>query len=124
MITKIIDENSVSCIPEDSDDLIILRRIIKKGDKIIFTTRKHLIVSTPYRISLGGGGTDLPFYASQRKGFLITAAIDEYLTVLVAKRTLDKKILLQYTQTEMVDSVEQINHKILKYLFYFELLLQ
>ena len=35
MITKIIDENSVSCIPEDSDDLIILRRIIKKGDKII-----------------------------------------------------------------------------------------
>jgi len=38
MITKIIDENSVSCIPEDSDDLIILRRVIKKGDKIIGET--------------------------------------------------------------------------------------
>jgi len=78
------------------------------------TMRKHLIVSTPYRISLGGGGTDLPFYASQREGFLITAAIDEYLTVLVAKRTLDKKIFLQYSNTEMVDAIDQINHSILK----------
>ena len=38
MLTKIIDENSVSCVPEDSDDLIILRRVIKKGDKIIGET--------------------------------------------------------------------------------------
>ena len=35
MRTKIIDENSISCIPEDSDDLIALRRVIKKGDKIV-----------------------------------------------------------------------------------------
>ena len=55
-------------------------------------TRKHLIVSSPYRISLGGGGTDLPFYASKKGGALITAAIDEYITVLVARRSLDKKI--------------------------------
>ena len=38
MRTKIIDENSISCIPEDSDDLIALRRVIKKGDKIIGET--------------------------------------------------------------------------------------
>ncbi len=38
MITKIIDENSISCVPEDSDDLIILRRVIKKGDKIVGET--------------------------------------------------------------------------------------
>ena len=38
MLTKIINENSISCIPEDSDDLIILRRVIKKGDKIIGET--------------------------------------------------------------------------------------
>ena len=35
MLTKIIDEHSISCIPEDSDDLIILRRVIKNGDKIV-----------------------------------------------------------------------------------------
>ena len=38
MRTKIIDENSISCVPEDSDDLIALRRVIKKGDKIIGET--------------------------------------------------------------------------------------
>ena len=38
MRTKTIDENSISCIPEDSDDLIALRRVIKKGDKIIGET--------------------------------------------------------------------------------------
>ena len=38
MRTKIIDENSISCIPEDSDDLIALRRVIKKGDKIVGET--------------------------------------------------------------------------------------
>ena len=35
MLTKTIDENSISCIPEDSDDLVSLRRIIKKGDKVV-----------------------------------------------------------------------------------------
>ena len=38
MITKTIDNNSISCIPEDSDDLIILRRIIKSGDRIVGET--------------------------------------------------------------------------------------
>jgi len=38
MLTKFFDENSISCLPEDSDDLIILRRVIKKGDKIIGET--------------------------------------------------------------------------------------
>jgi len=40
MITKVIDENSVSCIPEESDDLMILRRIIKKGDFIVGNTTR------------------------------------------------------------------------------------
>nr|AIF21693.1 eRF1 domain-containing 1 protein (PELO, DOM34, pelA) [uncultured marine thaumarchaeote SAT1000_06_A02] len=38
MLTKTIDENSISCIPEDSDDLVSLRRIIKKGDKVVGET--------------------------------------------------------------------------------------
>ncbi len=40
MISKIIDNNSVSVIPEDSDDLLTLRRIIKKGDRIIGDTTR------------------------------------------------------------------------------------
>jgi protein pelota len=42
MITKIIDDNSISVIPEDSDDLLNLRRIIKAGDKIIGDTTRVL----------------------------------------------------------------------------------
>ena len=40
MITKIIDENSISVMPEDSDDLLNLRRIIKKNDKVIGDTTR------------------------------------------------------------------------------------
>jgi len=40
MITKSVDENSISFIPEESDDLLTLRRIIKKGDKIVGDTKR------------------------------------------------------------------------------------
>ena len=40
MITKILDENTISFIPEESDDLLTLRRIIKKGDKIVGETTR------------------------------------------------------------------------------------
>ena len=40
MITKIIDENSISVIPEDSDDLFNLRRIIKEGDTVVGDTTR------------------------------------------------------------------------------------
>ena len=76
--------------------------------------KKHIIISTPYRISLGGGGTDLPFYASKKGGFLITAAIDEFITVSIARRYLDKKIFLQYSSNEMVSSLDEVSHSIFK----------
>ncbi len=40
MITKILDDNSISLIPEESDDLLTLRRIIKSGDRIVGTTTR------------------------------------------------------------------------------------
>ena len=58
----------------------------------------HLVTTrTPLRIGLFGGGTDLPFYYSKNGGYLITAAIDQYLHVNVAERKLDDKIFLQYS---------------------------
>ena len=42
MITKTIDENSISVIPEDSEDLLNLRRIIKENDKVIGDTTRVL----------------------------------------------------------------------------------
>ena len=75
---------------------------------------KNVITNTPYRISLGGGGTDLPFYFKERGGFLISAGIDQYMTVHLAERKLDDKIFLQYSETEWTDNIADINHRLIK----------
>jgi D-glycero-alpha-D-manno-heptose-7-phosphate kinase len=76
--------------------------------------KKYSIASAPYRISLGGGGTDLPFYASKREGLLVSGAINEYITVLVARRTLDNDIFIQYSKTEKVKKIDDIKHSIIR----------
>lgn len=71
-----------------------------------------MIVSrAPVRFSLGGGGTDLPSYAREHGGFLVAAAIDKHIFVCAAKRFYDS-IRLAYSKMELVDSVDQIEHRI------------
>lgn len=71
-----------------------------------------MIVSrAPVRFSLGGGGTDLPAYSREHGGFLVAAAIDKYVTVCVARRFYNN-IRLAYSKLELVDSVDQIEHRI------------
>ena len=73
-----------------------------------------IIVSrAPVRISLGGGGTDLESYYSKFGGFLIAGAIDKYVHVC-ANRRFHRSIRLSYSQTEIVDRVEDIKHKIFR----------
>ena len=72
-----------------------------------------IVTRTPVRIPLGGGGTDLPSYYTQYGGFLISAAIDKYIYVTVNKR-FEKSIRVSYSSTEIVDSVEEIKHPIVK----------
>lgn len=73
-----------------------------------------MIVSrAPVRFSLGGGGTDLPSYASQYGGFLVAAAIDKYIIVGANRRFYDT-IRLAYSKTETVDSIDKIEHRIFR----------
>jgi len=73
-----------------------------------------LIVSkTPFRISLGGGGTDLPFYYEKEEGFVISSAIQKFMYVLVARRV-HRNILLSYSKSELCESVEDIKHEIIR----------
>jgi D-glycero-alpha-D-manno-heptose-7-phosphate kinase len=73
-----------------------------------------MIVSrAPVRFSLGGGGTDLPSYSREHGGFLVAAAVDKYIHVCVARR-FQATIRLAYSETEIVDSVAQIKHRIFK----------
>jgi D-glycero-alpha-D-manno-heptose-7-phosphate kinase len=73
-----------------------------------------MIVSrAPVRFSLGGGGTDLPAYAREHGGFVVAAAVDKFVFVCVARRFYDT-IRLAYSETETVDSVDQIKHRIFR----------
>ena len=73
-----------------------------------------MIVSrAPVRFSLGGGGTDLPSYAHKYGGFLVAAAVDQYVSLCVHRRFYDD-IRLAYSKTELVDSVDKIEHRIFR----------
>jgi len=72
-----------------------------------------ILSRAPTRISLGGGGTDLQSYYSRYEGFLIAAAINKYCTILANKRFYDS-IRLSYSQMEIKDGVENIEHRIFK----------
>jgi D-glycero-alpha-D-manno-heptose-7-phosphate kinase len=67
----------------------------------------------PLRISLGGGGTDLPSYYREHEGFLVSGAIDKYVYMLI-HTVFQHRYLMKYAQTEMVDEVSEIRHPILR----------
>lgn len=72
-----------------------------------------IITKTPLRIPLGGGGTDLPSYYSRHGGFLVSAAIDKYIHILVNRRFEDNT-RVSYSKTEIAESVDQIEHPIVR----------
>ena len=73
-----------------------------------------MIVSrAPVRFSLGGGGSDLPSYSREHGGFVVSAAVDKFVFVCVARRFYDT-IRLAYSETETVESVDEIRHRIFR----------
>ena len=72
-----------------------------------------IITRSPLRITLGGGGTDLPSYYRQHGGFLIAAAIDQYVFVTVM-RPFVPGIFLKYSQLEHVDTIDEVQHRIIR----------
>jgi D-glycero-alpha-D-manno-heptose-7-phosphate kinase len=72
-----------------------------------------IIARSPLRISLGGGGTDVPSYYHEHDGFLIAAAIDRYVYVTVM-RPFTEGIYLKYSEIEHVAQVENIKHPIIR----------
>ncbi len=72
-----------------------------------------IISRAPLRITLGGGGTDLKSYYSRHGGFLITAGINRYCSIMANQRFYDS-IRLSYSKTEICDSVSEIEHRIFK----------
>ena len=72
-----------------------------------------IIARSPLRVSLGGGGTDLPSYYREHEGFLLAAAIDKYVFVTVM-RPFTPGIFLKYSNLEHVRLIEEIKHPIIR----------
>lgn len=72
-----------------------------------------IITRSPLRVTLGGGGTDLPSYYRDYEGFLISAAIDKYVYVTVM-RPFTEGIFLKYSHQENLNSIDSIQHPIIR----------
>jgi D-glycero-alpha-D-manno-heptose-7-phosphate kinase len=72
-----------------------------------------IITRSPLRISLGGGGTDLPSYFREHTGFLLAAAIDKYVYINVHRRFVEG-FLLKYSSLEEAATIDDIKHPIIR----------
>ncbi len=72
-----------------------------------------ILSRAPVRISMGGGGTDLPSYYEKHGGFLLAAGINKFVHIMLNKRFEDS-IRLSYSKTEIVNNVKDIEHRIFR----------
>lgn len=72
-----------------------------------------LISKSPLRISLGGGGTDLPSYYKKYGGFLISATINKHIYISIAE-TFNKKFIIKYSSFEEVNQITKIKHPLFR----------
>src|SRR5438270_3008404 len=72
-----------------------------------------IIARSPLRVTLGGGGTDLPSYYERHGGFLIAAAIDKYVYITVHENFSDD-LIVKYSRLERVPTAEQVEHPIFR----------
>lgn len=72
-----------------------------------------VISQTPLRISLCGGGTDFKSFYEKHEGFVVSTAIDKYIFVIVKER-FDDLIYVNYTKKEIINSVDEIQHELVR----------
>lgn len=75
-----------------------------------------IITRSPLRVSLGGGGTDLPSYYQDHEGFLIAGAIDKYIYITI-HRTFVRDLIVKYSKLERVASADELEHPIVREAF-------
>jgi D-glycero-alpha-D-manno-heptose-7-phosphate kinase len=73
-----------------------------------------IITRTPFRFTLGGGGTDLPSYYMKYRGFIFAAGINKYMFISVNRPIVDTLVRVKYSQTETVSHREELKHDLAK----------
>ena len=71
-----------------------------------------IVSKTPFRITLGGGGTDLPSYYNNHGGFIFSFCLAKYMYVCVNRPSADNLIRLKYSESETVENIKDLNHDI------------
>jgi D-glycero-alpha-D-manno-heptose-7-phosphate kinase len=71
-----------------------------------------IITRTPFRVTLGGGGTDLPSYYEKHGGFVFAMGIDKFMYIMVNPPTMDDMIRLHYSRSETVEHIDQLDHEL------------
>ena len=69
-----------------------------------------IITRTPFRITLGGGGTDLPAYYSRHGGFVLSAALNKYMFIYLNTPIVDDLVRVKYSKSEVVEDVSELQH--------------
>lgn len=72
-----------------------------------------IITRSPLRITLGGGGTDLPSYYREHSGFVVAAAIDKYVYITL-HQTFVQELIIKYSRLERVKSVDEVEHPLIR----------
>lgn len=75
-----------------------------------------IVVRAPFRLPLGGGGTDLPSYYQKNEGFLITAAVNKYMFININEPAIVNKIKLNYSKVEIIspEEIHKLQHEIVR----------
>ena len=81
-----------------------------------------IIVRSPFRLPIAGGGTDIDFYYKKKGGDLISVTFDQYIYILISKRPLDNKILIQSTQAQFAENIKGKNRLVKATLSYFDII--
>jgi D-glycero-alpha-D-manno-heptose-7-phosphate kinase len=69
-----------------------------------------IVTRTPFRLTLGGGGTDLPSFYEKRGGYILAVGIDKYMYVALNVPVADRLVRLHYTQSETVEDARTLQH--------------
>ena len=101
--------NTGGALNGDIHDAYEALRIVDK----VYRRGKMIITRSPLRITLGGGGTDLPSYYEKFGGFLIAAAIDRYVYITLHE-TFVNYLIVKYSKMERVKKADDIKHPIIR----------
>src|SRR3954470_15994439 len=71
---------------------------------------RMIITRTPFRLTLGGGGTDLPSFYREHGGFILAVTIDKFMFLNVNTPIVDDFVRVRYNKAEMVADVDLVEH--------------